>query len=138
MKKEYYKSSLCVLGAENIEEACESLTPDEAEHYEYIEQDYAVASFYNAESAHVFQKILIANVEEGILNEFQDHYPNVVIFSTEWGNGVNNFAEHLPEELLDSPELWFGKFRFNGKKYLIAGDGELTGSGQYVVAEIEE
>nr|WP_298672122.1 hypothetical protein [uncultured Prevotella sp.] len=77
----------------------------------------------------------IKNITTGVLNEFKNFYGNVEIDSDKSQEAYDLLEDEI-DELKNSPEFWTGEFEKDDKKYAIAGDGDLTSSGEYVIAEI--
>jgi len=80
----------------------------------------------------------IKNITTGILNEFKNFYGNVEIDENETQEAYDILEDEISDEMKASPEFWAGEFTKDGKRYAIAGDGALTSSGEYVLAEIEK
>lgn len=78
----------------------------------------------------------IINVATGFLNEFKNFYGNVVINPDKSQEAYDLLKNELSDDTKNSPELWTGEFEKDGKKYAVAGDGEMTSSGEYIIAEI--
>ena len=78
----------------------------------------------------------IMNITSGILNELKNFYGNVEINPDKSQEAYDLLKGELSEDTKNSSELWTGEFEKDGKKYAIAGDGDITSSGEYVVAEI--
>ena len=78
----------------------------------------------------------IKNITTGVLNEFKNFYGNVEIDSDKSQEAYDLLEDEITAEIKNSPELWAGEFESDGKKYAIVGDGDLTSSGEYVIAEI--
>jgi len=80
----------------------------------------------------------IKNISTGILNELKYFYGNVKIDEDESQEAYDLLEDEIPDEMKSSSEFFAGEFSKDGKKYVIAGDGALTSSGDYVLAEIEK
>lgn len=86
----------------------------------------------------------LTNIQTGKLNEFGSFFQNVD-FINQGSQGIfklleNELSEDI-DDIKDSPEFWWAEFidsATDGKHYVIAGCGEATSSGKYVVAEIVE
>jgi hypothetical protein len=79
----------------------------------------------------------IKNITSGVLNELKNFYGNVEIDENESQEAYELLKNEISDDMKASPEFWAGEFTKDGKKYAIAGDGALTSSGEYVLAEIK-
>ncbi|MFM6994109.1 MAG: hypothetical protein ACKOWO_03210 [Sediminibacterium sp.] len=80
----------------------------------------------------------IKNITTGILNEIKNFYGNVEIDENKLPEAYELLKDEISDEMKSSPEFFVGEFEKDGKSYVIAGDGALTSSGEYVLAEIEK
>jgi hypothetical protein len=78
----------------------------------------------------------IKNVTTGVLNEFKNFYGNVDFNSDASQEAYDLLKDELDNDMKESSEFWTAEFEHENKLYAIAGDGALTSSGEYVVAEI--
>lgn len=80
----------------------------------------------------------ISKISTGVLSEFSNFFGNVEFNSDASQEAYVLLKDELDDDMKNSLELWTAEFKYNDKMYAIAGDGDMTSDGNYVVAEIAE
>ena len=79
----------------------------------------------------------ITEITTGVLNNFNLFYGNVEFDNDGSEEVYEALKDYASKEMLKLAEMWTATFECKKKKYGIMGDGEMTSSGSYILAEIE-
>jgi hypothetical protein len=77
----------------------------------------------------------LINIRTGILNEFGNFYPDAELKEAT-PDEINAIISECDMLMYESSEFWVQAFEHKGIRYVIAGDGELTSNGDYVLGQI--
>jgi len=77
------------------------------------------------------------SITRGTLSDFSMFYGDAELYNEGSNEVYEVLKENAEQEMLNSPEMWVAMFDFNDKTFAIMGNGSMTSSGNYLVAEIE-
>jgi len=81
--------------------------------------------------------MIITEITTGVLNNFNLFYGNVEFYNDGSEEVYEALKDYASKEMLKSAEMWTATFEYKKKEYGIMGDGEMTSSGHYLLAEVE-